>query len=151
MNTVADSELSNVVRVVYESHNDRPTVSPAWLATEAMAEIGFPRDLHPLGYIGCHLQIRQIARAFCRKHFDPEESVENDLFPETLQQRYPRQQKSPEQEPEYVLLDLLSRSDIVFNIDRLRKEARSKLKHADALEAWSVNKFGRAPSGSVAA
>lgn len=141
-----DSEgklLYDTIRSVYASHSDRPSVMPAWLATETMIVIGFPRDLHPLGYLGCHLQLRQIARSFCRKNFDPAETIENDLFPDTLQPRYPKHfyVSSSEKEPEYVLLDLLEKSDVEFNVDRLRREARAKLRHADALEAWGLRKF----------
>jgi hypothetical protein len=141
----ADSrELYEVVRAVYHSHSDRPTLNPAWLATEAMQAIGFARDLNEIGYLGCHLQFRQIARSFCRKHFEPEQSDEPDLFPGTLQQRYPRRPATEEEEPVYVLLDLLDEDDVAYNVTRLRKEARAKLAHADALEAWGKRRTGAA-------
>jgi hypothetical protein len=143
MSDVTEGRLQEVIRGVYEKRRDLAKISPSWLATEAMAAIYFPRQLHDLGYDGCHLQFRQIARSFCRQHFDPEVVVENDLFPETLQQRYPQQQTDGSQEPVYVLLDLLSQEDILFNVERLRKEASAKLRHADALDAWRLRKFGR--------
>jgi hypothetical protein len=31
--------------------------------------------------------------------------------------------------------------DIDYNVDRLRREGRAKLKHADALEAWARGRF----------
>lgn len=136
------SALYDVIQRVCDRHSDRPSIHPAWLATEAMGVIGFPRELHELGYLGCHLQLRQIARAFCRRRFDPAEQSESDLFPDTLQERYPRAPNG--EDPEYVLLDLMTRGDIRFNVARLRKEAEAKLKHADALEAWEWQKFGRA-------
>lgn len=142
MSTERDgAKLYHIIREVYESHSDRPSVSPAWLATEAMETIQFPRGLHEVGYEGCHLQFRQIARSFCRRHFDPTETVENDLFPETLQQRYPLSPNETDEEPTYVLLDRLGQSDLLYNVTRLRKEARAKLSHADALEAWGRRKF----------
>lgn len=136
--------LYHIIRQVYDSHSDRPSVSPAWLATEAMESIHFPRDLHEVGYEGCHLQFRQIARSFCRRHFDPSETVEDDLFPETLQQRYPLRPRENDEEPQYVLLDTLEEPDLDYNVERLRKEARAKLRHADALAAWGRRKFTRA-------
>ncbi|MFL5253256.1 MAG: hypothetical protein ACJ8AI_10245 [Rhodopila sp.] len=140
----ADSrELYEVVRAVYHSHCDRPTLNPAWLATEAMHAIGFARNLNEIGYLGCHLQFRQIARSFCRKHFEPAQSDEPDLFPGTLQQRYPRRPENEDEEPVYVLLDLLD-DDVAYNVMRLRKEARAKLAHADALEAWGKRRAGAA-------
>jgi hypothetical protein len=138
----AESELVAAVERAYLAHTGRPTISPSWLATEAMIAIGFPRSLHPLGYLGCHLQMRQIARGFCRQHFEPEETVEDDLFPDTLQQRYPSV-KGAGGEPIYVVLDAMSDDDVAYNVARLRKEARAKLRHADALEAWGRRKFGR--------
>lgn len=136
--------LYETISRVYGGHTDRPSINPAWLATETMVAIGFPREMHPLGYLGCHLQLRQMARHFCRKHFDPTEVTDNDLFPETLQQRYPQPPNNADADPEYVLLDLLGEDDVHFNVARLRKEARAKLRHADALEAWGLRKFGRA-------
>jgi hypothetical protein len=143
MKEAADGRLQDVVRAVYDKRRDLAEISPSWLALEAMNEISFPVVLHELGWIGCNLQFRQIARSFCRQHFDPEVVVENDLFPETLQQRYPLKQTDGSQEPVYVLLDLLSQEDILFNVERLRKEASAKLRHADALDAWRMRKFGR--------
>jgi hypothetical protein len=134
----ADSEsrdLYAVIRSICEGHRDLPSLNPVWLATEAMTVIGFDRDIHELGWRGCHLQFRQIARSFCRRHFDPTERTEDDLFPETLQERYPRREFNPSGEAEYVLRDLLTPSDIAYNVERLRREASAKLKHADALEA----------------
>lgn len=138
------ASLYDAISRVCDSHADRPGIHPAWLATETMIAIGFPRDLHALGYVGCHLQLRQIARQFCRKHFDPAETQEPDLFEDTLQQRYPRRMKSSEEEPEYMLLDCLEEGDVNFNVLRLEKEARAKQKHADALCAWGRRKFGKA-------
>lgn len=138
-----ESELNEAIRHVYEKNINKGSISPSWMATQAMNEIGFPRELHEIGYSGCHLQFRQIARSFCRKHFEPEETVENDLFGDTLQERYPLRQTEDMQEPAYVLLDLLPRQDLLYNVERLRKEARAKLRHADALEAWLLRKFGR--------
>jgi hypothetical protein len=135
-------ELYAVLASICATHRDKPSLNPAWLATEAMHVIAFPRELHNIGYKGCHLEFRQIARSFCRKRFDPAEAEAPDLFPETLQARYPQRPTDPDADPVYVLLDLMDDSDIQYNIDRLRKEARAKLRHADALEAWARQRFG---------
>jgi hypothetical protein len=37
---------------------------------------------------------------------------------------------------QYVLRDHMTDDDVTFNVTRLRSEARAKLAHADALEAW---------------
>lgn len=62
------SRLHDVVSAAYEKHKDVGEVSPAWLATLAMEEIDFPRELHEIGYLGCHLQLQQIARSFVARN-----------------------------------------------------------------------------------
>lgn len=133
-------ELWDAVRAAYEKNRDVAKVSPSWLATLAMEEIRFPRALHELGYMGCHLQLRQIARGFCGKKFDPVEDKQDDLFPETLQHRYPIRPKHLDDEPQYVLLHLMTDDDVIYNVARMRKTASAMLKHADALEAWGRNR-----------
>lgn len=130
------NQLHAVIASVYERHRERDIVSPSWLATEVMVDIAFPRELHRLGYLGCHLQVRQIARGFCRTKCDPLDGQE-DLFGGTLQQRYPRAGTNREN-PEYIRRELMSDADIGFNVSRLRAEASAKLDHADALEAWGL-------------
>lgn len=132
------AELHAIVAKVYDKHRERDVVSPSWLATEVMVEIEFPRELHPVGYLGCHLQVRQIARSFCRTKFDPVDAQE-DLFSGSLQHRYPRAGSNREA-TEYVLLSLMSDEDVSFNVSRLRSEASAKLDHADALEAWAKSR-----------
>ena len=91
-----------------------------------------------LVYLGCHLQLRQIAREMLRGKFEPDASADDDaqheLFP-SLQKRYPAARSSNDN-PEYVLLEELTAIDVAYNVARLRGEARAKQRHADALEAW---------------
>jgi len=122
---------------IYERSEHAIKVSPSWLATEAMAKLD-PDKISPhLVYLGCHLQLRQIARSICRAKFEPddEEAEQHALFPD-LQKRYPIVRQSRDDEPEYILLEHMSKDDVLFNVARLRKEASAKLVHADALEAW---------------
>jgi hypothetical protein len=90
-----------------------------------------------LVYAGCNLQLRQIARGQLRRRFEPEDDGgdEHDLFP-GLQQRYPTARSARAEDPEYVLLEHLTPTDIGYNVARLRSEARAKMAHADALEAY---------------
>jgi hypothetical protein len=93
----------------------------------------------PLVYLAAHLQLRQIARQACRKQFDDEEDdaldpVQQELFP-GLQQRYPAAH-SDQEEPSYVLREAMGAKDVAANVKRLRREGRTKLGCADALEAW---------------
>lgn len=135
-----EEKLGEIVSRVIGDNQRARSLSPAWIATQVMSEIHFPINLHHLGYVGCHLHVRQMARARLR-HFDPAEAVAaaissgDDLFPETLQDRYPTVPVSDE-EPRYVLRDLLTDKDVSYNVERMRRAGRGLLKHADALEAW---------------
>jgi hypothetical protein len=150
MTTKEASGLTEIVAQVIENHRREPEISPSWIATEAMSKLNATwmltsdRDKQ-LVYKGCHLELRQIARSLLRNRFEPEEDVDkltHPLFPE-LQLRYPVTEKE-DAEPRYVLLESLGHIDWKFNVRRLRADAGSRLKHADALEAWGMNKFGRA-------
>lgn len=134
-----EEELAAVVQRIIDLCVHTAEVSPAWVATQAMVVIGFDRGLHRLGYAGCHLELRQIARAKLRGRFDPVEPKSDDiddLFPETLQERYPRRPKRGE-EPVYVLLHLLTDDDVAYNVKRMRRAAGALNRHADRLEAWN--------------
>lgn len=134
-------KLRDILAGIYERYRNEIRVSPSWLATEAMLKLD-PDQVSPhLVYIGCHLELRQLAREFCRGKFMPavDDIIEpDDLFPD-LQKRYPSAQTADDEEPNYVLLDHMTDADIAFNVARLRSEAEAKLRHADRLED-----FGRA-------
>jgi len=141
-----EQKLHALLDRIYEARKTQSRVSPLWLATEAMQELDPQRSTHPLIYLAANLQFRQIARDILRKRFEPDEETDrieksqsqHELFPD-LQRRYPAARKRG-QEPEYVLLEDLADEDVRFNIHRLRQEARAKLDHARALEAWWKNR-----------
>lgn len=138
--TTEEEELGTIIERILELHATVTDVNPAWVATTAMTVIEFPRELHRLGYAGCHLELRQIARSKLRKRFDPtaiadDDAEHPDLFPETLQERYPVARKAGE-EPTYRKLANLTKADAHFNIERMRKAAGALGRHADRLEAW---------------
>jgi hypothetical protein len=108
--------LREIVARIVETRRDETKISPAWIATEAM------RQLHamtlqrtmPLIYLGCHLQLRQIAREVCRDLFEPEadrDDTAHPLFPGVLW-RYPIARQADE-EPQYALLEMLSEADVL--------------------------------------
>jgi hypothetical protein len=138
-----EEELALEVQKVINSYGETPEINPDWVATGTMAAIGFSRELHRLGYAGCHLELRQIARSKLRRKYDPTAkadedeaaSDEEDLFPDTLQDRYPRQRRRGEP-PTYVLRVFMSAADIAFNVKRMRRFGDALHKHADALEEW---------------
>ena len=136
-----EEKLAQAVQAIIERHADLVAISPAWVATAAMQAIEFPRDLHELGYAGCHLELRQMARSKLRRQFDPVARSEDvadygeDLFPDTLQDRYPRRPRRA-CEPEYVQRTRMSRDDLSYNVERMRRAGSALLRHADALEEW---------------
>src|SRR5215471_7720551 len=134
---VNEKVLRNLLLEIFERRKDAIRISPAWLATEAMQEIDPGRTADEREYFGCELALRQIARGICRKFFEPDDeyqSAQHSLWPD-LQTRYPAAHEQ-DVEYEYVKLEHLSERDVRFNVNRLRSEARAKLSHADALEAW---------------
>jgi hypothetical protein len=139
-------ELVAAVRRVYDINRLKVSINPEFLANGAMDIIGFDKSIHPTGWVGCNLHLRQVARAFCRRNFEPVEiaeatAVNGDLFSDDLQDRYPKHTQKG-QEPEYVLRDHLGEHDRWFNIDRMRGAAGALLRHADALQTETVKTFG---------
>jgi len=135
-----ESELAMNVERVIELYSATKDINPAWVATETMVLIEFPHTLHRLGYTGCHLELRQIARTKLRKRFDPtaiadDDAEIGDFFPDTLQERYPKVRGKGE-EPSYRRLDALTREDVSYNVTRMRSASDALGRHADRLEAW---------------
>ncbi|SRR5258708_162474 len=56
------------------------------------------------------------------------------MFP-GLQSRYPAAHADDE-EATYVRRDAMTAKDVTFNVRRLRREGKTKIGRADALEAW---------------
>jgi hypothetical protein len=141
------SELYDAVRRVYEINRSVVSIDPEFLANGAMEIIRFDKSLHPLGWVGCNMHLRQLARAFCRRNFDPaaaameDNYVVGDLFHDTLQNRYPRK-PLPGHAPEYVLREHLTEVERWFNIDRMRGASRALQRHSDALETETLAEFG---------
>jgi hypothetical protein len=141
--------LTDIIARIIDTRRGETRISPSWVATEAMVEIDPGRSSVALVYLGCHLELRQIARSLVRLHFedtsDPadDESAQHELFPK-LQWRYPAARSSGAGEPEYVKLEDLSAADVAYNVQRLRREGNAKLKHADALDAFGRSRTARA-------
>lgn len=88
---------------------------------------------------------KHMARVFLAKHKDADGDENSahgaqgalDLgttFSGKLQDRYPLPRK-PGEEPAYKLRHLLTDEERAWNVKTLRKSARARLEHADALEA----------------
>lgn len=81
-----------------------------------------------------------MARKFLAKHNDPNADdnevygAQGSLFSGKLQDRYPVPRQSGE-EPLYKKRSDLTAEERAWNVEQLRKSARSRQEHADALEA----------------
>jgi hypothetical protein len=144
---MADQKLVEIVGRVIDLRRAEPRLNSVWVATEAMLLIDPRKSTQrrfPLAYLAAHLQLRQIARSEFRQVFDDDvagDKRQHELFP-GLQGRYPVAHK-PGEEPEYVLRDLLTPEDVIYNVLRLNGEAIEKQRHARRLIAWAQKKFGR--------
>ena len=147
------AELVDAVRRAYEINHRVIAIDPEFIANGAMEIIRFSKSLHPVGWVGCNLHCRQLARAFCRRNFDPTDDAERralqgEIFGDTLQDRYPRK-RGPGEDPEYVLRDHLTEDDRWTQIERMRKQSRALQRHSDALETETRQLFGP-PRGRAA-
>ena len=141
--TSDERKLRELLAEVLERHQHKDSVRPSWLATETMAALDPKRTAPQLVYRAAHLQLRQMARALCRREYGEDTGdtgSQHNLFP-NLQARYPSKRTVKDADPEYVRLENLTLEDTAYNVDRLRKEGRAKLKSADALEAWAQQRF----------
>lgn len=128
----------------YELLRDAITVSPTSLAHGAYEQFATgEEDLH-VQY--CSLEhLKHMARVFLRgrKDHDGEENdayaSQGDLdfgtsFSGKLQDRYPLPRKKGE-EPAYKLRSELTPYERAWNVAQLRKSAKARQEHSDALEA----------------
>ncbi len=108
---------------------DQQPISPASVATEMIARF---RESDPTVEYHCFLNFKGIARSLLRRTFkDKEERIEQErLFGDLLQARYPAEREGDDI---YARPDDLTDSEIIKNIERLKKEARAKQDHAVAL------------------
>lgn len=146
---------THIIAKIVDDRSDETSISPSWVATEAMTKLGVKSLLkgkggQPIVYQLAHLQCRQIARQLLRKFYEPDEDAakaQHELFP-NLQGRYPAAPKPGREEPEYIRLESLTVADWRFNVDRLRADAQSRIKHSDALEVWGNEHFGGAATAA---
>lgn len=139
-------DLSKTIADIVVRNKVQSRIKPTWVANEAMIILDPGRVSISSVYNGCLMHACQIARELLRKQFEkqPEETSQHHLFPE-LQWRYPVEHTS-KSEPEYVLLEDMTDADIKYNVSRLRTEAETKLKHADALEEFGRKRQSREAS-----
>jgi hypothetical protein len=152
-------DLRNVVQAIIDACKDDKRISPALIASEAMAKLKATdlQQTNPLVYLAAHLHLHHIARHLCRNQFEDDDNAldaaQQELFP-GLQSRYPTA-RSDKEPPSYVVRDSMTANDVAFNVTRLRLAGRTKLGRADALEAWwktkeAETKEARTTSSSAA-
>jgi hypothetical protein len=139
-----DEKLRAIVVRVIDTRSNTPRIGAIWVANEAMRKLDPAKAIErrqPLIWLGCHLQLRQIARqVLAGKYKDSEEERNRDsLFPD-LQWRYPTARSEGLEEPEYILRGLMGEEDVEYNIARLRAEGDAKVRHAAALRAWWLSR-----------
>ena len=72
--------LSAIVAKIIETRRNEVRINPSWIATEALLEIDPDKVSLPLVYLGCHLELRQIARGLLRQHFEEPPSPADDAL-----------------------------------------------------------------------
>lgn len=126
---------------VIERAGNQDEVVPSWVANATYRCLD-PDDVAPVDVKIAALQyLKQMARQMCRGKFDPNEgnADQHELWPD-LQTRYPVSRETSDGEPTYVKLERLTGADALWNINRLRKEADTKIRHANALEQWAAER-----------
>lgn len=109
-------------------------ISPTLLASKVLDTIDPNRCSPILVSIAASLELRQLARVVCRETQSENESraAQSVLFDEQLQSRYPATRDGEEI---YVMRQHLTVEERLWNVSRLRKEAQTKGRHADALQS----------------
>ena len=138
--TNEEKKLQDIVSAIIHRHRMESRINPSWVATESLLQLD-PQKVSPeYVSISAHLQLRQIARSILRQRIEEEETAQHEMWPD-LQCRYPAARSEALSEPEYVLLEYMTEQDVAYNVQRLRREAVAKRKHAEALEAWGQKRF----------
>ncbi|KIG08601.1 hypothetical protein [Caballeronia concitans] len=88
---------------------------------------------------------RELARRYGAQSEDTR-AIQGELFTGVLQRRYPIPHEQREN-PQYVLLEVLTTPQVHWNAAQHRKVGRAHLKHADALEEYA-NRRGKGVSAA---
>lgn len=124
----------------YQQLGSAILISPSALAVKVYEHFRKRKDVDPHIQYTSLEHMKSMARTFLRKRNEPtaerDEVSEQDAFEfsKELQPRYPIPHKSGD-EPQYKLRQHLSPEERAWNVDRLRRAAKTFGEHADALEA----------------
>lgn len=133
-------QIQREMTLAYESMRDADIVGPGSLAFSVYQSIANGEEAAGVQYTSVE-HLKAMARKFLarRNDADGDESVAHNAqgefsFSGQLQDRYPLPRQRGE-EPAYIKRGLLTPEQRAWNVDQLRKSARARLAHADALEA----------------
>lgn len=133
---VSEKEARVICGALISNRAHVGTLYPESIATEVLLEID-PHHPKDRVYALAHMMLMQIAREILRRKWDPDRKRspedQGELF--ELQDRYPRASGFG-----YVLRAQMTRDDVAHNVAWLRRTGKGYLAHADALEAWGVNR-----------
>lgn len=132
------AEIMTVMQSQVEALDSAVFIMPNALAAATYQEISPDQsEARLVGYLTLQM-LTVMARKLLGKRFslesDETDAYDGDLFSGALQRRYPLPRPSG-QEPVYKLREHLTEEERAWNVSQLRKSARARLEHADALEA----------------
>lgn len=117
-------------------------VSPTSVALALQAEYAAAGVNPKVAYASLQ-HLKQMARAVLAGRYsaesDESEAHQGELFSGHLQTRYPIP-RSKGADPVYKLREALTHEEAKWNVEQLRKSAKARMAHADALEAWDQHR-----------
>jgi len=131
-------QINHAIAREYEAMGDAEIIAPEALAFRVFESLASGDEDARIQYVSVE-HLKQMARAFLRRNNDPDSDESpayesgGDLFSGTLQHRYPVRGDGGQHV--YKLRYMLTEEERAMNVERLRKSAGARLKHADALEA----------------
>ncbi len=142
----AHEQLVTLVNIQIEKASSTIELSPTNLALAVLHQFT-NKHTNPLLKYSSLEHIKQVARKALAGRYEAEseenEAHQGELFSGHLQDRYPTPRKRGEV-PVYKLREHLSVAEAEWNVEQLRKSARARVLHANALQAWNENRsFGK--------
>jgi hypothetical protein len=137
----AHSEIEQTIRQIIGELNDAGVIAlgPTAIAMRTYDVYSHPDDDVHVRYASVE-HFKQMSRSVLAKQYDPEdgdesEAYQGDMFSGHLQTRYPIPRKRDD-EPIYKPREVLTTSELDWNIAQLEKSAHARLRHADALRLY---------------
>jgi hypothetical protein len=132
------AEIMRIMQSQFDAINDAIAVMPSALAVATYLSISPDQEEDRLVQYLTVEMLKAMARKMLarRADIDRDETWEyqGGLHYSALQKRYPIPRQNGE-EPVYKLRSKLTPKERAWNVEQLRKSARARLEHADALEA----------------